>query len=82
MACGTPVVSSNTTSLPEVGGNAPRYFDPHDTEQMIDVLRPVLADPDLRDEMRQRGRAQAAQFSWQRAAEETWALYQKLISTH
>ena len=79
MACGTPVVSSNATSLPEVGGDAALYFDPHEPEQMVEALRPVLADPVLREGMRHRGLAQAARFSWAKAAEETWALYQKLI---
>jgi glycosyltransferase involved in cell wall biosynthesis len=79
MGCGAPVASSNAFSLPEVGGDAARYFDPHETEQMVEVLRPILADPDLRAQMSQRGLARAARFSWQKAAEETWALYQKLL---
>jgi glycosyltransferase involved in cell wall biosynthesis len=80
MACGTPVVCSSATSLPEVGGAAVRYFDPHDAGHMVDALQPVLARQDLRDEMRHAGLAQAAQFSWQRAAAETWALYQQVIA--
>lgn len=82
MACGIPVISSDASSLPEVGGRAARYFDPHDEAQMLDVSRTVLADPDLQAEMRQQGLLQAAQFSWQRAARETWAVYQRLISSH
>jgi glycosyltransferase involved in cell wall biosynthesis len=79
MACGAPVVSSDATSLPEVGGDAARYFDPRDPEQMIAALQPVLADPDVREEMRQKGLLQAARFSWQRAAQETWALYERMM---
>jgi len=79
MSCGTPVVSSDAFSLPEVGGDAARYFSPHDPEQMADVLRPVLADPDLRAKMREQGLDQAARFSWQKAAQETWTLYQTLV---
>ena len=79
MACGAPVVSSNASSLPQVCGDAARYFCPHDDEQMFDALRAVLADPGLRLDMRRKGLAQATKFSWQRAAEETWALYQKLM---
>jgi glycosyltransferase involved in cell wall biosynthesis len=79
MACGTPVVSSNASSLPEVCGDAARYFDPHDEAQMLDALRPVLADGGMRRDMRARGLAQAAKFSWERAAEETWALYQRVV---
>ena len=79
MSCGTPVASSDAFSLPEVGGDAARYFDPRDMEQMVAALRPILADPGLRIEMRARGLAQAARFSWKKAAEETWALYQRLL---
>jgi glycosyltransferase involved in cell wall biosynthesis len=79
MACGTPVISSDASSLPEVGGKAAQYFDPYDEAHMLDITRSVLTDPDLRAEMRQLGLLQAAGFSWQRAAQETWALYQKLM---
>jgi glycosyltransferase involved in cell wall biosynthesis len=79
MGCGTPVVSSDAFSLPEVGGDAAHYFDPHRPQTMVEALRPVLADPALRAEMRRQGLAQASRFSWQRAAEETWALYQTLL---
>jgi glycosyltransferase involved in cell wall biosynthesis len=79
MACGVPVVSSNATSLPEVGGEAAQYFDPHDEEGMLDAVREVLREDALRQEMRERGLAHAATFSWRRAAQETWAVYQRLI---
>ena len=82
MACGTPVISSDASSLPEVGGQAARYFDAYDEAHMLDVTHSVLADPDLLTEMRQRGLAQAAGFSWQRAADETWAVYQTLLPQH
>jgi alpha-1,3-rhamnosyl/mannosyltransferase len=79
MACGTPVLSSDATSLPEVGGNAARYFDPRDTGSMVLATQEVLADAGLREEMRRLGLAQAARFSWARAARETWTLYQELV---
>jgi glycosyltransferase involved in cell wall biosynthesis len=79
MACGTPVLSSNATSLPEVGGEAARYFDPHDVEAITEATRSVLAEPALREEMREKGLARAASFSWRRAASETWALYERLL---
>jgi glycosyltransferase involved in cell wall biosynthesis len=79
MGCGVPVISSDAFSLPEVGGDAARYFSPHSVDQMIQTTRSVLADAGLRAEMRQMGLAQAARFSWQKAAEETWALYQALM---
>jgi glycosyltransferase involved in cell wall biosynthesis len=79
MACGTPVLSSDATSLPEVGGDAARYFDPHDTEGMVEATRVVVGDPALREEMREKGLVQAARFSWARAARETWALYEQVM---
>ncbi len=79
MACGTPVLSSDATSLPEVGGDAARYFGPHDVEEMVEVTWRVVQDPALRAEMSEVGLAQAARFSWQRAAHETWALYERVM---
>jgi len=81
MACGTPVVASNTSSLPEAGGDAARYFDPYDVEAMAEALRAVWTDPELRAEMRQRGLVQAARFSWGRAAEETIGVYERVMET-
>ncbi len=75
MACGTPVVSSDASCLPEIGGSAARYFDPRDVEAMAEALRAVWTDVELRAEMRTEGLAQAARFSWARAAEQTLAVY-------
>ena len=79
MACGAPVACSRTSSLPELGGDAARYFDPSDVEAMTATLEEVLSDDALRDEMRRQGLLQAARFSWKRAARETRALYDWLI---
>lgn len=79
MACGTPVVCSEASSLPELGGDAARYFDPTDVEAMVATLVEVLSDEALRGEMRRQGLRQAACFSWERAARETRALYDRLI---
>jgi glycosyltransferase involved in cell wall biosynthesis len=80
MACGTPVVCSHTSSLPEVGGDAACYFDPTDVAAMTDALRTVWKNEALRETMRQDGLARAAQFSWARAADETLAVYNQIIS--
>lgn len=80
LACGTPVVASNSSSIPEVGSDAALYFDPTDTEAMIESLRRVLCDDALREEMRARGLVQAARFSWERAAFETQAIYDMLVA--
>jgi glycosyltransferase involved in cell wall biosynthesis len=79
MACGTPVVSSRTSSLPEMGGEAARYFDPYDVGAMGQAIRDVWADADLRSHMRECGLRQAGRFSWQRAAQESLAVYDKVL---
>jgi glycosyltransferase involved in cell wall biosynthesis len=79
MACGVPVLCSNTSSLPEVAGDAAFYFDPTDVEAIAQTLRQALADPDLRAELRQRELARAAQFSWERTAWQTLQLYREAL---
>ncbi|MEA3345536.1 MAG: glycosyltransferase family 1 protein [Chloroflexota bacterium] len=79
MACGTPVVCSRASSLPEVGGEAALYFDPTDVEEMAQAMYEVLRDGALRAEMQKRGLEQAKRFSWERTAEETMAVYQDVI---
>ena len=73
LACGTPALCSQASSLPEIGGPAARYFDPYDVEAMTAALREVWTRPELRAEMRRQGLARAASFSWERAAMTTWA---------
>ena len=80
MACGTPVVCSSASSMPELGGDAARYFDPYDTHGMAAAIAAVLTDPDLRAEMRKRGLEQAARFTWRRTAEDTLAVYERVIA--
>lgn len=79
MACGTPVACSRTASLPELGGDAARYFDPLNAEDIASTLRGLWSDEGLRQEMSRRGQAQAARFSWARAAVETMAVYERLL---
>jgi glycosyltransferase involved in cell wall biosynthesis len=76
MACGAPVVCSGASSLPEVGGEAVRYFNPTDTKGMAQVMQEVLTDRGLQAEMREAGLERASGFSWERAAEETLGAYQ------
>ncbi len=75
MACGTPVIASNTSSLPEVGGSAALYARPDDAASWAQLIDRVWADDELRSTLRERGRAQAARFSWQTMAEETRQVY-------
>jgi glycosyltransferase involved in cell wall biosynthesis len=71
MACGTPVLTSTTSSLPEVAGDAALLVDPHSTRAIAEGLARMLTDAGLRDHLRTRGIAQAARFSWERCARET-----------
>ncbi len=79
MACGTPVVASDRSSIPEVGGAAALYFDPTDITHIQETIRRVLSDSSLQAEMRQQGLRQAARFSWDRAAAETESVYHALL---
>ncbi|WP_172200212.1 glycosyltransferase [Saccharibacillus qingshengii] len=71
MACGCPVVVSDTASLPEVCGDAVLYCDPNSPEDIAQKIAKVMGDPELRNEMKQKGLAQAANFSWEKCAYET-----------
>jgi glycosyltransferase involved in cell wall biosynthesis len=74
MACGTPVISANTSSLPEIVGDAALTFAPTDVEGQAEALRRVLTDPALRDHLVERGFARVQQFTWETAARETLAV--------
>ena len=80
MACGTPVVTSNASSLPEVAGDAAILVDPHDVEQIVNAMRLVLTQPALAAALRAKGLARAAQFSWERTARETIAVYERVLA--
>ena len=69
MACGVPVVVSNTTSLPEVVGDAGILVNPHDAESIADGLNRALTDESLRAELRRRGLERAKLFNWDRVAD-------------
>jgi glycosyltransferase involved in cell wall biosynthesis len=70
MACGTPVVTSNASSLPEVAGDAALYFDPRDVDAMAGAMQRALGDENLRANLMSKGREQAKKFSWDKAASE------------
>jgi glycosyltransferase involved in cell wall biosynthesis len=79
MACGTPVVLAAATSLPEVGGDAAEYFEPGSDEDLADVLRRLMADPVRQKDLRRKGLARAAKFSWGRTAERTADAYRQAV---
>ncbi len=80
MACGTPVVCSSTTSLPEVTGGAALMVDPTSVEALAEAMARVLTDQALRRELRERGLARAGELTWERTARSTVGAYQWLLS--
>jgi glycosyltransferase involved in cell wall biosynthesis len=79
MAHGTPVVSSNATCLPEVYGDAARYFDPTDTLSMSLAINEVLDNPELRDNLAKKGKQKVAEYSWLRMAQQTHEVYTRAL---
>jgi alpha-1,3-rhamnosyl/mannosyltransferase len=77
MACGTPVVCSNRSSLPEVAGSAGVLVDPDDIEAAARAIARVLEDPRYAGELREQGLSQAARFRWTRTAVVTLDAYRK-----
>ncbi len=80
MTLGAPVVTSNTSSLPEVAGDAAILVDPDDVAAIADGIAQVLQDPQLRDRLIQRGRQQARRFSWESTALATLKAYRGLLA--
>jgi glycosyltransferase involved in cell wall biosynthesis len=78
MACGTPVVCSNASSLPEVCGEAALLVSPTDVPALVQAMVRGLSDEPLRATLRARGLVQAAKFSWERTARETLAVYREV----
>ncbi|HKZ87186.1 MAG TPA: glycosyltransferase family 1 protein [Anaerolineae bacterium] len=75
MACGTPVVCSDTSSLPEVTGDAGLFFNPYDVDQMASTVLQAMTDPELQAELRMRGLERARLFTWERVARQTIDVY-------
>lgn len=78
MAAGAPVVASNTSSLPELAADAALLVDPEDEDAIADALARILSDPTLADDLRARGRARAATFSWAATARATLDVYRQV----
>jgi glycosyltransferase involved in cell wall biosynthesis len=78
MACGTPVVVSNVSSLPEIVGDAALLVDPENVSELTVAIWRLLTDEDLRADMSEKGLRRAAHFSWEKAARETLAVYLKV----
>lgn len=79
MACGTPVVTSNVSSMPEVAGNAALLVDPYDVEALARTIQRILDDTDLRETLIARGYQQIKRFTWEQAAQELHQIYQHVL---
>jgi len=77
--CGLPVITSNVSSMPEVGGDACLYVDPLNTDDIAKMIEIVMEDKSTRQGLIKKGFAQAKKFSWQKAALETAEIYRKLV---
>jgi glycosyltransferase involved in cell wall biosynthesis len=80
MACGTPVVTSNVASLPEVVGEAGLMVDPHDHSALAQALYQVLSDEGLHQTLRIKGREQSSRFTWERVAQHTLSIYEQVYA--
>lgn len=81
MACGTPVITSNTSSLPEVVGNAGLMVDPYDFDALADKMYQILTDDGLRNMLSKKSLHRAKMFSWEKTARETWKVYQDVYDS-
>jgi glycosyltransferase involved in cell wall biosynthesis len=78
LACGTPVIASNRGSLPEIVGDGGLLLEPDDVEGLAGAMEKLLNDDTLWEDLRQKGLAHAARFSWEKTARETLAVYQEI----
>ena len=78
MACGVPVACSNTSSLPEVAGEAALLFDPTDVDQIYSSMQELLSDDRLRNNLSEAGIKRARHFTWEKTAKQTLSLYNTL----
>lgn len=80
--CGTPVITSNRTSMPEVGGNAAVLIDPFDPEDIASAMKRINENENLRKELIQDGFERAKIFTWDKSAERLWQCIEKVINPH
>jgi len=80
MACGTPVICSQTSSLPEVAGDAALFIDPARPESLVEAMVQMIREPARRADLARRGRERAGMFSWDETARKTIAVYESLMA--
>jgi glycosyltransferase involved in cell wall biosynthesis len=81
MACGTPVITSNVSSMPEIIGDAGVLVTPNDSQALARSLLELINDPMERQRLSIRGLERAAAFTWKRTAEKTIAVYRHILGT-
>ena len=79
MACGCPVLTCTNSSLPEVAGCSALLIDPNSPKQIAEAMETILLEQGVRDNLISRGYRQAKEFSWEKCAEETWAVYESVM---
>jgi len=80
MACGTPVVASKTSSIPEVVGESAIMIDPKDIESITAGIEQGLTDSSLREKLKNTGQVRAQRFTWEKTARQTWQIYRDMVS--
>lgn len=78
-SCGTPVIASNSGSLPEVGGEAVIYIDPNKPDELAAAMNRIYKEPELRAKLASAGIARVKLFSWEKTAEATWNILRRFL---
>ena len=79
MACGVPVLCSNMSAMPEVNGDAAIYFNPMDTNDIVEKINLVLEDKILYNKMIEKGYQRIKKFTWENTASQTLNLFENLV---
>lgn len=82
MACGVPVITSNTSSMPEVSGNAAHIVNPHNPEEITEGIIKILSDKEYYNELSKKGIERSKLFSWKNMAEQILVLYNQIKTQH
>ena len=78
MACGTPVVTSNSTSIPEIVGDAAILMDPYDVDDLCEKMYLVLTNKELKDSLISKGLSRSSELSWEKTAKQTLDAYSSI----
>jgi glycosyltransferase involved in cell wall biosynthesis len=81
MACGTPVISSKESCMPEILGDVPLYFDPYNVDDMAEAMEKIIVDKELRKAMIPKGLEQVQKYSWEDTAQKTFEVYREVLKT-